>query len=116
MAGIGPATDQPPSSSPVVSATQRRRGKSALFLVACGVAGLGPHWLEPGLRLMPASALALLLGGYSIRTVLVPALSRGRGAGCGKRLPCQASSPKQGTRRIPPLGWMWWWLPAMSRQ
>jgi 1,2-diacylglycerol 3-beta-glucosyltransferase len=62
-----------------VSATQRRRGKSALFLAACGVAGLGPHWLEPGLRLVPASALALLLGGYSIRTVLVPALSRTRG-------------------------------------
>ena len=87
MAGIGPATEQPPSSSPVASATQRRRGKSALFLVACGVAGLGPHWLEPGLRLMPASALALLLGGYSIRTVLVPALSRGRGDG----LPVEAS-------------------------
>ena len=50
MAGIGTATDHPPTSSQLVSATQRRRGKSALFLAACGVAGLGPHWLEPGLR------------------------------------------------------------------
>jgi 1,2-diacylglycerol 3-beta-glucosyltransferase len=60
------------------SATQHRRGKSALFLAVCGVAGLGPHWLEPGLRLVPASALALLLGGYSMHTVLLPALSRHR--------------------------------------
>ncbi len=80
MAGIGSATEHLPTSSPPPSATQRRRGKSALFLAACGVAGLGPHWLEPGLRLAPASALALLLGGYSIRTVLVPALSRSRAA------------------------------------
>jgi 1,2-diacylglycerol 3-beta-glucosyltransferase len=58
------------------SATGNRRGKSALFLMACGAAGLAPHWLEPGWRLLPASALALLLGGYSIRTVLVPAFGR----------------------------------------
>jgi len=80
MAGIGPATDHPPTNCPVVSSSKRRRGKSALFLAVCGVAGLGPHWLEPGLRLVPASALALMLGGYSIRTVLVPAFSRGRAA------------------------------------
>jgi 1,2-diacylglycerol 3-beta-glucosyltransferase len=95
MAGIGPATDHPPTSAQVVSASQRRRGKSALFLVACGVAGLGPHWLEPGLRLMPASALALLLGGYSIRTVLVPALSRTRGAGGGESVPFAAGQAEQ---------------------
>ena len=79
MAGIGPATDHLPTSAQVVSTTQRRRGKSALFLAVCGVAGLGPHWLEPGLRLVPASVLALLLGGYSIHTVLVPALSWPKG-------------------------------------
>ncbi|MEX1317003.1 MAG: glycosyltransferase family 2 protein [Synechococcaceae cyanobacterium] len=56
-------------------ATGHRRGKSALFVLVCGCAGLGPHWLEPGLRLLPAIAMALFLGGYSIRTVLVPALS-----------------------------------------
>ncbi|MBM5825361.1 MAG: glycosyltransferase [Cyanobacteria bacterium M_surface_10_m2_119] len=58
------------------SANGNRRGKSALFLMACGAAGLAPHWLEPGWRLLPASALALLLGGYSFRTVLVPAFGR----------------------------------------
>ncbi len=58
------------------SASGNRRGKSALFLAACGVAGLGPHWLEPGLRLVPASALAVLLGGFSIHSVLLPALAR----------------------------------------
>ena len=58
------------------SASGNRRGKSALFLAACGVAGLGPHWLEPGLRLVPASALAVLLGGFSIHSVLMPALAR----------------------------------------
>jgi 1,2-diacylglycerol 3-beta-glucosyltransferase len=91
MAGIGQATDHPPTSFQAVSATQRRRGKSALFLAVCGVAGLGPHWLEPGLRLLPASALALLLGGYSIRTVLVPALSRTRGADVMTAAPASAT-------------------------
>ncbi|MFO0103907.1 MAG: glycosyltransferase family 2 protein, partial [Cyanobium sp.] len=78
-----------------MSSSQRRRGKSALFLVACGVAGLGPHWLEPGLRLMPASALALLLGGYSIRTVLVPAFSRSRAAAAGDGAPLAAVAADQ---------------------
>ena len=47
-----------------------RRGKSALFLVACGAAGAAPHWLDPLRSLMPAATLALLLGGYGLRTVL----------------------------------------------
>ena len=47
-----------------------RRGKSALFLVACGAAGAAPHWLDPLRSLMPAVTLALLLGGYGLRTVL----------------------------------------------
>ena len=62
------------------SANDRRRGKSALFVLVCGCAGLGPHWLEPGLRLLPAIAMGLFLGGYSFRTVLVPALSGRRPA------------------------------------
>ncbi|MFO8238171.1 MAG: glycosyltransferase family 2 protein [Prochlorococcaceae cyanobacterium] len=62
------------------SANDRRRGKSALFVLVCGCAGLGPHWLEPGLRLLPAIAMALFLGGYSFRTVLVPALGGRRPA------------------------------------
>ena len=47
-----------------------RRGKSALFFVACGAAGAAPHWLDPLRSLAPACTLALLLGGYGLRTVL----------------------------------------------
>ena len=47
-----------------------RRGKSALFLVACGWAGAAPHWLDPLRSLAPAVTLAVLLGGYGLRTVL----------------------------------------------
>ncbi len=54
----------------------RRRAKSALFLGMCGAAGFGPHWLAPELRLLPAFTLALVLGAYSVRTVLLPALTR----------------------------------------
>jgi 1,2-diacylglycerol 3-beta-glucosyltransferase len=55
------------------SSTDHRRGKSGLFLVACGGAGLAPHWLPESLRLFPAITLALLLGGYSLRTLLLQA-------------------------------------------
>jgi len=48
-----------------------RRGKAALFLLGCCLAGLAPHWLGPGRSLIPSVVLALLLGGYSIRTVLL---------------------------------------------
>ncbi len=47
-----------------------RRGKTALFLLACGWAGAAPHWLEVGKSLFPAITLAFLLGGYGLRTVL----------------------------------------------
>lgn len=50
-------------------ATDRRRPKAALFLLACTAAGVAPHALG-SLRLLPASLLALLLGGYGLRTVL----------------------------------------------
>ena len=50
--------------------TDHRRGKSALFLIGCGWAGIAPHWLHESLRLIPAFTLAVLLGGYSLRTVL----------------------------------------------
>jgi 1,2-diacylglycerol 3-beta-glucosyltransferase len=48
-----------------------RRVKATLFLLVCAVAGLAPHWLAPGRSLIPAIALALVLGSYSIRTVLL---------------------------------------------
>jgi 1,2-diacylglycerol 3-beta-glucosyltransferase len=50
-------------------ATDRRRPRAALFLLACTAAGVAPHALGP-LRLLPASLLALALGGYGLRTVL----------------------------------------------
>ena len=59
----------------------RRRGPSALFVGICGGAGLFPHWLDPSFRLLPATGMALLLGGYSIYTVLLPALSGRQGDG-----------------------------------
>ena len=41
-----------------------RRGKTALFLIACGWAGAAPHlWLEAGRSLLPAITLAFVLGG-----------------------------------------------------
>ena len=48
----------------------RRRGAAALFLAACGLAGIAPHWLGPVRGLFPSITLALLLGGYSFRTLL----------------------------------------------
>jgi len=42
--------------------TDHRRGKSALFLIGCGWAGMAPHWLHDSLRLIPALTLAVLLG------------------------------------------------------
>ncbi|MEB3263644.1 MAG: glycosyltransferase family 2 protein [Synechococcus sp.] len=57
-----------------------RRVKSALFLLACVWAGMAPHWLAPDQRLIPSISLALLLGGYSIRTVLLQALRRQKAA------------------------------------
>ena len=56
------------------TAPQRRRGKSALFVVGCGWAGMAPHWLDPSVRLIPAITVALLLGGYILRSVVGPAL------------------------------------------
>ena len=49
-----------------------RRGKTALFLIACGWAGVLPHWIESGpfSNLLPAITLAFFLGGYGLRTVL----------------------------------------------
>ncbi|MFQ6539486.1 MULTISPECIES: glycosyltransferase [Aphanothece] len=76
------------------STNDRRRGKSALFVVACGWAGLIPHWLDPAVRLLPATSMAVLLGGYSIYTVLLPALGRSRSGAAvpaepgGGPLPC----------------------------
>jgi len=56
------------------SSSDRRRAKSALFLLACLGAGMAPHWLPPAQSFWPAIAMAVVLGGYSIRTVLLQGL------------------------------------------
>lgn len=58
------------------SESDRRRAKAALFLACCGLVGIAPHWLPPGRSLLPAITLATLLGGYSLRTVLLQAFRR----------------------------------------
>jgi 1,2-diacylglycerol 3-beta-glucosyltransferase len=53
------------------SSNDRRRPKAALFVLACGVAGMLPHGLGPLGRLLPALGLAGLLGAYVVRTVFL---------------------------------------------
>ena len=54
--------------------SSHRRLKSALFVGCCGLAGAAPHLVSGPASLYPAITLALLLGGYSARTVLLPLL------------------------------------------
>ena len=56
--------------SAVVLKGENRRGKTALFLIACVWAGVVPHLLDPSKSLLPAIVLALFLGGYGLLTVL----------------------------------------------
>lgn len=65
-----------PTGSPNAGGRDRRRAKAALFLACCGLVGVAPHWLPPGRSLVPALTLATLLGGYSLRTVLLQAFRR----------------------------------------
>ncbi|MEB3322624.1 MAG: glycosyltransferase family 2 protein [Synechococcaceae cyanobacterium] len=53
------------------TARDRRRPKAALFLFLCGWAGFAPHWLDPLRSHLPALTLAVLLGGYGLRTVFL---------------------------------------------
>jgi len=77
------------------SSNDRRRPKAALFLLACGVAGVLPHGLGPLGRLLPALGLAGLLGAYVVRTVFLrpegaPAFNS---AGSAAELPPLAGPP-----------------------
>ena len=54
----------------VAASGDHRRVKSAAFLFACGCAGAAPHWLDPARSLWPAISLALVLGGYGLRSVM----------------------------------------------
>ena len=59
----------------VAASGDHRRVKSAAFLFACGCAGAAPHWLDPARSLWPAISLALVLGGYGLRSVMRASLS-----------------------------------------
>ncbi len=48
---------------------QYRRGKTALFLIACCFAGAAPHWIDSSRSILPAISLVFLLGGYGLKTV-----------------------------------------------
>ena len=50
--------------------SQGRRRKALIFLVACLGVGAAPHWLGPLRGVVPAIGCALVLGGYSLRTLL----------------------------------------------
>ncbi len=96
------------------SASDRRRPKAALFLVACGWAGMAPHWLDPVRGLLPALTLAVLLGGYSLRTVLLS--PRGRRAVPAPRARRGRHPAPSSKRRATFPAWMWWWPPATNRR
>ena len=56
------------------TATDRRRAKAVVFVLVCAALGMAPHWLPPARNTWPAIAAAVLLGGYSLRTVLLESL------------------------------------------
>lgn len=61
-----------------------RRRKAALVLLVCIAAGSLPHALGPLVRWVPGLSLALLLGGYVGRTVLLkPTLQQPQGTSLG---------------------------------
>lgn len=97
MAASGLANEQLPGSG--------RRVSSTLFLISCGWVGMAPHWLDPTLRLWPALSLAVLLGGYSLRTVLLQAL-RSQSASpdlAAASDPCPGGAPPAACEALPPV-------------
>ena len=56
--------------SPVALKGENRRGKTALFLIACVWAGMAPHMMDPSKAFLPSILLASYLGGYGLLTVL----------------------------------------------
>tara|TARA_Y100001968_G_scaffold326447_1_gene369517 strand:- start:701 stop:2011 length:1311 start_codon:yes stop_codon:yes gene_type:complete len=48
-----------------------RRGKAALFVFLSCFVGAIPHWIESPKNLLPAIALAFLLGGYALTIILL---------------------------------------------
>jgi 1,2-diacylglycerol 3-beta-glucosyltransferase len=74
------------------SFNDRRRSKAALFLLCCCGAGIAPHWLDPVRALLPATSLAVVLGGYSLRTLLI-GRQRHRSAPGASSVPSQSVDP-----------------------
>jgi|LakMenEpi03Aug12_release.lakeMendotaPanAssembly.Ray.scaffolds.fasta_scaffold194068_2 1,2-diacylglycerol 3-beta-glucosyltransferase len=92
----GSSTDRRPESDP----GGRRRPKAAALLLACGVAGIAPHTLAAGFRLLPAGLLAVVLGGHGLITVLRGVRSLGSGARGAVAGGCE---PGPGSDADPPL-------------
>ncbi|MFN5193443.1 MAG: glycosyltransferase family 2 protein [Cyanobacteriota bacterium] len=87
MTGGGHSSEGVPIGSPQgPPAGDGRRSMSAAFLALCLLAGMAPHALPSGVSLLPSLILALLLGGYSVRTVL---LASGDGAAGAVSAPAQ---------------------------
>ncbi len=72
MAAGAASSNGTPGGTPGSNAeTGARRPRAALFLFACALAGIAPHALGPWRSMVPSISLALLLGIYSLRTVLL---------------------------------------------
>ena len=76
------------------TATDRRRAKTLVYALCCTAAGMAPHWLPSGRSFWPTIVLAVLLGGYSMRTVLLQSLRAAEDS---------AAAAKAGSRLTDPL-------------
>ena len=82
-----------PAVTPLPTAHGRRRLKSALFVGCCGLAGVAPHLAPAPANLLPAISLSLLLGGYSLRTVVLPLLRQAVKSRSGGESPAAPPAP-----------------------
>ena len=84
----------------------RRRAKACLFLLSCAAAGAAPHALDPLRAIVPSLSLAGLLGGYSLRTLLLagrPPAGSAASAAAAVAVPGStvAAAPDPAARRAP---------------
>jgi 1,2-diacylglycerol 3-beta-glucosyltransferase len=75
------------------TATDRRRAKTFVYALCCTAAGMAPHWLPPGRSFWPAIVLAVLLGGYSMRTVLLQSLRAAEDSAAAARSGSRLTDP-----------------------
>jgi 1,2-diacylglycerol 3-beta-glucosyltransferase len=64
-----------------------------VYALCCTAVGMAPHWLPAGRSTWPAIALAVLLGGYSIRTVLLQSLRAADDSAAAAQARSQAAGP-----------------------